>query len=122
MTSVFRHLTDLTDLETALMGADRGPILIFKHSTTCGISAQAHEALSEWLEERASSIPAYLVEVRQHRAVSRAIAERFGVRHESPQALVVEGHTVRWSGSHFHVNAREVEAALQTAAARPLAD
>lgn len=87
-------------------------MVLFKHSPRCGISAQAHEELGEWLASLPSAPPVFVVSVREHRDVSSAIAERFGVRHESPQVLLVADESVRWHGSHFHVNVRELQAAL----------
>ena len=50
--------------------------------------------------------------MKVQRQVSTAIADRFRIRHESPQVLVVSDGAVRWHGSHYHVNPREVQAAL----------
>jgi bacillithiol system protein YtxJ len=118
VTELFLPLPDHEALDAALARSVREPILIFKHSATCGISAQALHELSGWLESRPQpSTPVYLVHVRHQRAVSTEIAERFGIRHESPQLLLVERGGVRWHGSHWHVNAPEVQAAVETLAA-----
>jgi bacillithiol system protein YtxJ len=99
-------------LEAALLASQQRPVLLFKHSATCGISAQAHESLSEWIAGQSDPPPVYVIEVRTHRPLSMAVAERFGIRHESPQVLLVDRGAVVWHASHFHVNAREVAAAL----------
>ena len=99
-------------LAAALARAVREPIIIFKHSPTCGTSAQARHELSGWLATCEAGVPAYLVDVRADRAVSTALAEHFAIRHESPQILLIDRGVVRWHGSHWHVNAREVEAAI----------
>jgi bacillithiol system protein YtxJ len=116
VTDPFLPLRDLDALEAALARADREPIIIFEHSPTCGISAQSHHELSDWLAAHDASVPAYLVDVRAQRALSAAIASRFGIRHESPQLLLVHGGIVRWHGSHWHVNADEVQTALEALA------
>lgn len=117
MTDLFIPVTSLADLDAALARSAHGPIILFKHSPTCGISAQAHADLMDWLPHTGHDVPAYLVQVRAHREVSDAVTDRFRVRHESPQLLVIDGGTVHWHGSHWHVNAREVAAAL---AKRPM--
>jgi bacillithiol system protein YtxJ len=111
---MFQPLRDLEALETALHRSASGPVVIFKHSPTCGISAQAREDLLDWSATEPAPVPIYEVRVREHRDVSDAIAARFRLRHESPQALIIEDGRVKWHGSHFHVNAREVQAALDT--------
>jgi bacillithiol system protein YtxJ len=46
--------------------------------------------------------------------VSNAVADRFRIRHESPQIVLVEDGAVRWHRSHWHVNGREVQQALDS--------
>jgi len=51
--------------------------------------------------------------VQTHRDVSNAVSARLGVRHETPQALLVRGGQVVWSASHFRVNAEELGKAVR---------
>jgi bacillithiol system protein YtxJ len=65
-----------------------------------------------------------VVPVQASRDVSAALAERFGIRHESPQVMVVHDGQVVWHGSHFRATAGSITAALERlkterAAARP---
>jgi bacillithiol system protein YtxJ len=109
----FLPLRDLAALDAALARAAAGPILLFKHSPTCGISAQAHAELGDWLDRTPEGVPpVYLISVREHRAVSNAVSERFGIRHESPQVLLIDATGVRWHASHFRVSPDEVQAAI----------
>lgn len=108
-TADFIPLTTHEQLDEILDGASSGPVLIFKHSYACGTSAEAYEELSAL-----SGIPIFLVDVLRDRPLSNAIAARCGIRHESPQALLIAAGAVRWVGSHWHVTADEVRAALAT--------
>jgi len=121
VTEPFVPLLDLPALESALDRARREPILLFKHSPTCGISAQAYHDVADWYATTRATVPLFVVDVRRHRPVSDAIASRFGIRHESPQVLLVAGDAVRWHGSHWHVNGREVQQALDAAQTSPAA-
>ena len=47
-----------------------------------------------------------MVTVQTHRAVSNAIAQKLGVRHETPQALLVKSGRVVWSASHCKYSKR----------------
>lgn len=107
-TGTFRPLTSNDDTETAIAESWSHPVLIFKHSFTCGTSAEAYEELATL----GDAPVIYLVDVQASRAVSRAMAERFAIRHESPQALLVWQGQVRWAASHYHVTADEVRQAL----------
>lgn len=111
---MFLPLRDVAALDAALARTTSGPILLFKHSPTCGISAQAHAEIGEWLERQPNGVPpVYLISVREHRLVSNAVAERFGIRHESPQVLLVDATGVRWHASHFRVVPADIQAALR---------
>jgi len=110
MTSM-RILESLTDLDDAVGRSHAQPIVIFKHSATCGTSAMAFEELKELIGlEPATEI--FVVSVQRGAAVSAEIARRFELRHESPQALVVHEGRVAWHASHFHVTREEIASAL----------
>jgi bacillithiol system protein YtxJ len=90
---------------------------VFKHSFTCGTSAEALDELIEHLNEDivAAGGPdtTYaIVTVQTHREVSNAVATRLGVRHETPQALLIRNGRVVWAASHFRVTADAVKKAL----------
>jgi bacillithiol system protein YtxJ len=63
---------------------------------------------------RDSRPPQYaMVTVQTHRAISNAAAQQLGVRHETPQALLIRDGRVVWSASHFRVTAAAVEDAIR---------
>jgi bacillithiol system protein YtxJ len=106
-TADFIPLTAHEQLDAILADRSSGPVLIFKHSWACGTSAEAYEELSGLVD-----LPIYVVDVLANRPLSNAIAARLGIRHESPQALLIDAGEVPWVGSHWHVTADEVRAAL----------
>ena len=55
--------------------------------------------------------PTGWIEVVAQRALARAVAERTGVRHESPQALWLEAGRVRWNASHSAITEASLAAA-----------
>ena len=83
--------------------------VVFKHSSTCGISARAHGEVERFLSEHPER-HIYKVEVLGSRAVSDYIEEKTGIRHESPQLLVLRAGEVVWHGSHSRVTAEAIEA------------
>ena len=74
-------------------------VMLFKHSTACPVSWAAHAQVMRFRAQH-RSVPLYLVPVIKERAASRAIAERTGVRHESPQVILVRNGVVADSASH----------------------
>lgn len=86
--------------------------IVFKHSTSCGISAQAHRETERFLEEHPEH-SVHKVEVREFRRVSDHIEAKTGVRHESPQLLVLRDGRIVWQGSHSRVTAEAIATSLR---------
>lgn len=110
---MLRALDTLDALDAALVQSAQRPAVIFKHSLTCGTSAMAMEEIQDLVSRADVDADVYLVRVQQARDVSRAIETRLGVRHESPQVLLVLNGRVVWHASHFRVMAAAVLAALK---------
>jgi bacillithiol system protein YtxJ len=87
-----------------------GKLLLFKHSTTCPISAKAHEEFQAFMRD--SDTPAAIVHVIEDRPVSNHIAEAFGIKHESPQIFMLEGGEVKWNTSHWKITQASIKEAL----------
>ena len=116
MPTAFHILSTTDELDRALARSSQRPVVIFKHSPTCGISAQAFESITEWLNGEVPNADFYVVPVQASRAVSTQLAQKFGIRHESPRALVVDDGQVVWHGSHYRATATSIAAALDTLA------
>lgn len=103
--------------DAALDAAFAAPLaVVFKHSTSCSLSAMAYDEVRRYLE-RADAEPVRLVDLLAHRSISNAIESRSGIRHESPQVLVLVGGTVVWNASHRRVTAEAVAEAVAAARA-----
>jgi bacillithiol system protein YtxJ len=109
------HLSDLEMLEAAIAESRERPVLLFKHSRTCGISCEAldelhaHVALSAGQPGHASY---KVITVQSHRRLSDNAAERFGIRHETPQAILLRDGRPVWNASHFRITADALTRAL----------
>jgi bacillithiol system protein YtxJ len=106
-----KPLRELAELEQVINDSHTKPVLLFKHSYTCGISAEALDELRAHLDEQLAGRAAVryaMVTVQTHRELSNAIARKLGVRHETPQAILVRDGRAVWSASHFRVNAAEL--------------
>ena len=55
---------------------------------------------------------AAIIEIQRARDVSGAVAERTGVRHQSPQALLIRDGKVVWYASHYSIQATAIDQAL----------
>ncbi len=100
------------DLEQLLERSRTEPILIFKHSTQCSISTAAYNEFLEFTSG-AEEISCGLILVLENRPLSTAIETRLGIRHESPQAIVVENGRPIWNASHWSITAGALRRALR---------
>jgi bacillithiol system protein YtxJ len=106
-------LSDLADLEAALAESSRRPVVIFKHSRTCGTSFEALDELQAHIQGASAGAAYRLITVQNHRDMAREVETRLGIRHETPQAILLRDGRAVWSASHFRITARQLDAALQ---------
>ena len=78
--------------------------VVYKHSPICPTSGIAYEEMRS-LRQLHRDVPVYLVDVVHSRSLSRYIAERVGIVHASPQAIILRAGVPAWHGSHFDLRA-----------------
>lgn len=110
------HLTPLTDvasLDAAIAESRERPVLLFKHSRYCGVSCEALDELQSHIDARDADAVGYkMITVQTHRPVSDAAAQRLGLRHETPQAILLRDGKVIWNASHFRITATQLDQVL----------
>ncbi|MDQ3290391.1 MAG: bacillithiol system redox-active protein YtxJ, partial [Bacteroidota bacterium] len=83
-------LTSGEQLESIKAESEQQPVIIFKHSTSCSISATAKSRLErQWDDAGLENVKPYYLDLLSYRSVSNQIASTFDVRHESPQLLLI---------------------------------
>ena len=107
-------LTDIDQLNTTDEASKEKPVLIFKHSTRCSISSAALGRLERaWTGDDDTAHAIYFLDLLRYRPISNAIAERYGIEHESPQALVIRNGKCVQVNAHFGIGYENIIAALQ---------
>ncbi len=87
----FTDLQTTDDAEAMIAASREGPVWLLKHSSSCPVSAIGQMAFAGVV----GGPPRYRVIVQRARAVSNALADALGVRHETPQAiLIADGRAV----------------------------
>ena len=104
----FFKISNKETLDKLLTDSRSKPVVIFKHSNACGISASAYREM-EKIEGQVN-----LLEVQSARDVSRELADLTGIRHETPQVIVLKDGKAVWNASHFDVKAGAVLKALES--------
>jgi bacillithiol system protein YtxJ len=110
MTSMKNRFTPVADtkaLEDLLARSHNEPVILFKHSSTCPISAAAYAEMSQVSNDIS------LVVVQGARDISREIEARTGIQHESPQAIILRNGRAVWNASHWSIRANAVEDAVR---------
>jgi bacillithiol system protein YtxJ len=83
--------------------------LIYKHSVSCGISAMVLKLLEGKLAKYGQKADYYFLDILRNREVSDAVSRKYGIRHESPQLLIIENGKLKASASHGAIADMEFE-------------
>lgn len=105
-------LTSIEQLDELMAQSGTIPVLLFKHSTSCSISAMTLNRFeSKWTAAPESCL-CVMLDLLTYRPVSNAIAEKTGIRHESPQAILLKNGEVVYSASHAYIDPIEIQSLL----------
>ena len=102
MGNKFFKIDNHAALENLLTDSTKKPIIVFKHSNACSISARAYRD------------GVNILEVQSARAVSNEFATLTGIRHETPQVVILRDGKAVWDASHFDVVAADVMKAVES--------
>lgn len=105
----WNDLTDWKQLDEIVAESENAPVVIFKHSTRCAISRMALKGFESGYSLPRARAKMYFLDLLRHRDISNAIAERFGVYHESPQLLLIQKGKVIYHTSHSDISAEAVQ-------------
>ena len=114
MSKTLNELKSIEDFNRALEESAARPVLLFKHSLTCPISARAFREFQSYLEEAEVKVSYNLITVQTARAVSNEAAARLRVEHHSPQAILVRDGRPVWNASHFDITASSLAAIIKS--------
>ncbi|MCT8137344.1 bacillithiol system redox-active protein YtxJ [Anaerobacillus sp. CMMVII] len=98
-------LTVIDELVKVIEEKDK--VLFLKNSTTCPISHEAFRQYEKFANEMEENM--YYLNVQEARSFSNEIAERFNVKHESPQVLLFKNGEVTWHASHWEITTKKLK-------------
>lgn len=105
-------LTTADDLYALIENSTDKPQIIFKDSITCGISAYAKERLIKGYAQIGEKAVFHYLDLLNFRPVSNLVAELFGVRHQSPQIIIVKDRECVYTSSHHTIDPSKIAAQL----------
>jgi bacillithiol system protein YtxJ len=100
-------------LRQAIERSRGAPVVLFKHSSACSLSAYAYHELGRLTHP--ADPPVYVLVVQAERSLSNAVERRFGIRHQSPQVIVLYDGEPVYDASHGRVTAETVRRAAREA-------
>ena len=112
MIANFIKVNTTEELDGLFEKSSEQPVFLFKHSLTCPISAGVFEIVS------GIDTDVHLVVVQHSQDVSKELAAKSGVRHESPQAIIIKDGKPVYHASHYDVTAQDVEQILESATSK----
>ena len=84
-------------------------VLIFKHSTRCGISRMVWNQFQASADFPKDQVELFYLDLLSYRDVSDAIAQEFQVLHQSPQLIILQHEEVVHHSSHSAIFPSAVE-------------
>ena len=97
-------LTKLEQIEEIKQQSESETVLIFKHSTRCGISSMVIKRFESSFDETMKSIKVYYLDLLSYRDISDEVGYTFQVMHQSPQLLVIKNQNAVANASHYDIN------------------
>lgn len=108
----FQEIDSLQEWDRVFQQSSGRKTVIFKHSTTCPVSAGAWREVQDFIRNETSDVLVAMVKVIESRPVSNQIAKDLGVEHQSPQAIVVSHKKVQWQASHGAITQEHIKDGL----------
>lgn len=96
-------LTSIDKLEEIKEESKTASVLIFKHSTRCGISSMVIKRFENLFQEEHQHLKVYYLDLLSYRTISDEIGYAFQVMHQSPQLIVVKNSVAVHHASHYDI-------------------
>ncbi len=104
-------IEDLNRIDELSHQVEKG-VGLFKDSLRCIVSKTVKRNLEGAWDLDPEELPVFYLDLLSYREISNAIAERYGVQHESPQFLLIKDGNCVWNGSHHEVDRSRILEAL----------
>ena len=113
MSRRIKDITTETEWDDVLRKSHDCPVVLFKHSTSCGLSSRAQRQIERLTDPDDPDV--YRIVVQKARVISNYVEKVLGIRHESPQVFVLAGGNAVYDSSHHGVTVENVRGAITAA-------
>jgi bacillithiol system protein YtxJ len=97
-------LKTLDQLEEINSISKEEAVLIFKHSTRCGISRMVIKLFEKKFDESMTDLKVYYLDLLNYRDLSSEVGYKYQVLHQSPQLLVIKNGMALEHASHYDIS------------------
>ncbi|MDV6377464.1 bacillithiol system redox-active protein YtxJ [Sporosarcina sp. GW1-11] len=104
------RIKKIEEWRALLEKSDEQPFLLVKLSMTCVASITAKKEL----QKLQTDLPLVVVIVQFSKRLSETIASDLGVKHETPQLLILKDKRGIWQATHYHIKEATVKDAIET--------
>ncbi len=102
------NITSSEQLDELVEESKKQPVVIFMHSTSCGISHNIKHNLEEDWDFAPEELKFYYLDLLAFRPISNEIARKFNVIHQSPQIIVLKDGEVAFDTSHQMISVKAI--------------
>lgn len=106
-------ITQLEEIEELSESEKVKAVIVFKHSTRCGVSAMVKKRFEKEWDSKPEVLPVFYLDLIQFRNISNQISEQWNVWHESPQVIVLKNKKVIHHASHGAISATKIQSITQ---------
>ncbi len=100
----WNSLTQANQIDKIIEESQQKPVIIFKHSTSCSISATAKSRLErQWDDAGLEEVTPYYLDLLSYRSISNQVADAFDIEHQSPQLLLIKDGKCTYNASHLSI-------------------
>ena len=102
-------LNSLEQIKTIKELSKSETILVFKHSTRCGISGMVIKRFENLFDSSMNNIKVYYLDLLNFRAISDEVGYSFQVQHQSPQLLIIRNEVAVLNVSHYDITTVNIQ-------------
>jgi bacillithiol system protein YtxJ len=103
MSAKFVKIETFEQLDELFKRSHDEPVILLKHSNTCGISLDILE------QTAVIDGTVNVVVIQENRPISDTIAAKTGHRHQSPQAFVIKDGKPVYHATHYGIDPNEIK-------------
>jgi bacillithiol system protein YtxJ len=104
MPASIKYIGSADDVESIFTESFNRPLIVLKHSRSCGISAHILDQLTRGVDHEIN-----VIVVQTHRDLSNLIEDRTGHRHHSPQLFVLSAGEPVYHATHYGIDCAAVD-------------